>query len=89
MRMVPIAPYTVVNVAMGAAGLQTGAFLAGTLIGLLPGIFILTMLGDRLRIAWSNPEPQNLAWFILAIAVWLGVVYVLQRLVTVLRKRAG
>jgi hypothetical protein len=47
------------------------------------------MLGDRLRIAWSNPEPQNLFWFILAIAVWLGVVYVLQRLVTVLRKRAG
>jgi phosphatidylserine/phosphatidylglycerophosphate/cardiolipin synthase-like enzyme/uncharacterized membrane protein YdjX (TVP38/TMEM64 family) len=89
MRMVPIAPYTVVNVAMGAAGLQTGAFLAGTMIGLLPGIFVLTMLGDRLRIAWSDPEPQNLFWFILAIAVWLGVVYVLQRLVTVLRKRAG
>jgi uncharacterized membrane protein YdjX (TVP38/TMEM64 family) len=89
LRMVPVAPYTVVNVAMGAAGLRTGAFLAGTLIGLLPGIFVLTMLGDRLRIAWSNPEPQNLFWFILAIAVWLGVVYVLQRLVTVLRKRAG
>lgn len=87
LRMVPIAPYTVVNVAMGATGLGTGAFLAGTLIGLLPGIFVLTMLGDRLREVWRNPEPENLFWFVLAIVLWLGVAYALQRLVTVLRKR--
>ncbi len=88
LRMVPIAPYTVVNVAMGATGLRTGPFLAGTLIGLLPGIFVLTMLGDRLREVWRDPEPENLFWFVLAIALWLGVAYALQRLVTVLRKRA-
>lgn len=88
-RMVPIAPYTVVNIAMGATGLGTGAFLAGTLIGLLPGIFVLTMLGDRLREVWRSPEPENLFWFVLFIVLWLGVAYALQRLVTVLRKRAG
>jgi phospholipase D1/2 len=88
-RMVPIAPYTVVNIAMGATGLRTGAFLAGTFIGLLPGIFVLTMLGDRLREVWRNPEPENLFWFVLAIILWLGVAYALQRLVTILRKRAG
>ena len=86
-RMVPIAPYTVVNIAMGATGLRTGAFLAGTLIGLLPGIFVLTMLGDRLREVWRNPEPGNLFWFVLVIVLWLGVAYALQRLVTVMRKR--
>ena len=87
LRMVPIAPYTVVNIAMGATGLRSAAFLGGTFVGLLPGILVLTMLGDRLREAWRNPEPVNVALFVLFALLWLLLAWGLQRLVTALRRR--
>lgn len=87
LRMVPIGPYTAVNIAMGATGIGSGAFLGGTFVGLLPGILVLTMLGDRLREAWRDPEPANLALFILFAVLWLALAWVLQRLVTALRGR--
>lgn len=88
LRMVPIAPFTVVNVAMGATGLRSAAFLGGTFVGLLPGIVVLTMLGDRLREAWRDPEPANVALFVLFALLWLLLAWSLQRLVTALRRRA-
>jgi uncharacterized membrane protein YdjX (TVP38/TMEM64 family) len=87
LRMVPVAPYTVVNMAMGAAGVSARIFLAGTFIGMLPGTFVLTMLGDRLREAWREPHAANLVLFVLVMVLWLGLAFVLQQLVTRLRKR--
>jgi phospholipase D1/2 len=87
LRMVPIAPFTVVNMAMGAAGIGSRIYLVGTLLGMLPGTFILTMLGDRLREAWRDPEPGNILLFALVIGTWLGLAFVLQRFVSRLRRR--
>lgn len=87
LRLVPIAPFTVVNMAMGAAGIETRTFLAGSLIGLLPGTFVLTMLGDRLREVWRQPELANLAWFAVVILLWLALAWALQKLVARLRSR--
>ncbi len=36
LRMLPIAPYTVVNLAAGASHLQVGKFMLGSLLGLVP-----------------------------------------------------
>lgn len=87
LRLVPIAPFTVVNMAMGAAGLRSKTFLAGSLLGLLPGTFVLTMLGDRLREVWRQPELANLLGFAAVIVAWLALVWVLQMLVARLRAR--
>jgi phospholipase D1/2 len=87
LRMVPVAPYTVVNMAMGAAGVPSRTFLAGTFIGLLPGTFVLTMLGDRMREVWRDPQPANAALVVLLIVLWLGLAFALQQLVTRLRNR--
>jgi uncharacterized membrane protein YdjX (TVP38/TMEM64 family) len=87
LRMVPVAPYTVVNMAMGAAGVPSRTFLVGTFIGLLPGTFVLTMLGDRMREAWRDPEPANMVLVVLVIVLWLGLAFVLQKLVSRLRNR--
>jgi len=87
LRMVPVAPYTVVNMAMGAAGVSARIFLAGSFLGMLPGTFVLTMLGDRLREAWREPAPANLVLFVLVVVLWLGLAFVLQQLVSRLRKR--
>lgn len=87
LRMVPVGPFTVVNIVMGAAGVRAGAFAAGTVLGLTPGTLALTALGDRLREAWSDPDPANVGLFVLVLAAWLGLALALQKFVAVLRKR--
>ena len=87
LRMVPVAPFTVVNMAMGAAGVRLRIYLPGTLLGLLPGTFVLTMIGDRLRAAWHDPAIGNVLLFAIVIVLWLGLAIVLQRVVSRLQKR--
>jgi uncharacterized membrane protein YdjX (TVP38/TMEM64 family) len=72
---------------MGAAGVPSRTFRAGTFIGLLPGTFVLTMLGDRMREVWRDPEPANVVLVVLVIVLWLGLAFVLQKLVSRLRNR--
>jgi uncharacterized membrane protein YdjX (TVP38/TMEM64 family) len=65
----------------------TRTFLAGTFIGLLPGTFVLTMLGDRMREVWRDPQATNAVLVVLLIVLWLGLAFALQQLVTWLRNR--
>lgn len=46
-RLVPVAPFTVVNLAAGLCGVPLRAFLLGTLIGLAPGIALLSFAANR------------------------------------------
>ena len=85
LRMVPVAPFSVVNVAMGALGLAFWTFAAGTVLGLVPGILVLTVLGDRFLQAWQNPDATNLAILVAALAAWIGLAFGLQRLASRLK----
>lgn len=87
LRMVPVAPFTVVNMVMGAAHVRLRAYLVGTALGLVPGVFVMTMMGDRLREMWRHPDPLNILWFALVAVLWIGLAFVLQRLVARLRSR--
>lgn len=46
-RLVPIAPFAMVNLAAGATRVPRRDFVLGTLLGLAPGAFALTVAGDR------------------------------------------
>jgi phosphatidylserine/phosphatidylglycerophosphate/cardiolipin synthase-like enzyme/uncharacterized membrane protein YdjX (TVP38/TMEM64 family) len=52
-RVVPVAPFGVVNLAAGASHLSLRDFTLGTLFGMAPGILAMTLLGDRLKLAVS------------------------------------
>jgi phospholipase D1/2 len=86
-RIVPIAPYTVVNLVAGAMGVPFRDYLLGTLIGMLPGIVLVTALGDRLREVWQNPTPTSIAVLIGAVFLWVVVSLLLQAGVSWLRRR--
>lgn len=42
-RHIPIAPFTVVNVMLGASGISFGSFIFGTLLGMAPGIIAIAL----------------------------------------------
>jgi phosphatidylserine/phosphatidylglycerophosphate/cardiolipin synthase-like enzyme/uncharacterized membrane protein YdjX (TVP38/TMEM64 family) len=80
-RKVPIAPFTIVNMLLGASGaVPYREFIVGTAIGMLPGIATLALVGDRAAELWRDPTPLNVALIAAAVAAWIGVVLVTQRL---------
>ncbi|MCC2662415.1 MAG: Phospholipase [Geminicoccaceae bacterium] len=61
LRLLPIAPFTVVNLAAGASELRLRDFVLGSTLGMLPGILLLTAFGDRLGAWLRRPDTANLA----------------------------
>lgn len=48
LRLVPLFPFTLVNVASAVAGIPLRTYVLGTLIGTIPSVFIYASLGDLL-----------------------------------------
>jgi uncharacterized membrane protein YdjX (TVP38/TMEM64 family) len=67
LRLIPIAPFTIVNLVAGASGVRLRQFLAGTLIGMGPGIVLICLSVDRARAAISG-DPVFEPWIVAAIA---------------------
>jgi len=80
LRMIPVAPYTVVNIVAGASHLRLGRFLLGTTIGIVPGIAALTWFSDSLYGAITDPSPRSLGVFAGATVFIVLGVWILQRL---------
>jgi phospholipase D1/2 len=78
-RKVPIVPFTLVNMLIGASGVPYRDFIVGTAIGMLPGIAAFAIVGSRATELWTNPTPGNLALAVAAIVLWIAVVLGLQR----------
>lgn len=64
-RIVPVGPYSVVNLICGAAHVDRTTYLAGTALGMLPGIVLTAVFIDRLLAAIDQPGPWT--WALLAL----------------------
>jgi phosphatidylserine/phosphatidylglycerophosphate/cardiolipin synthase-like enzyme/uncharacterized membrane protein YdjX (TVP38/TMEM64 family) len=74
-RLLPLGPFSILNVAAGAARVPLGPFLAGTMLGLLPGLAVLSGVFVPLRAALRRPDLTSLAVALAAIlaGAWLLV----------------
>jgi phospholipase D1/2 len=72
-RLVPIAPFTVVNLVAGASRIPFVDYLFGTIIGMAPGIVLMSALGHRIFSILTEPTLANILLFILAVLAWLAV----------------
>jgi len=60
LRLVPVAPFTLVNLVAGATHLRARDFLLGTALGMIPGILAVTVFSDRLAVALWHPSALTL-----------------------------
>lgn len=72
-RLLPIAPFSLVNLVAGASEMRLRDFLLGSLVGMTPGIALLTVFGDRLGAWLRQPDGSNL---VILIGVTLAAVAV-------------
>ncbi len=80
LRMVPVAPFTVVNIVAGASHLSLGRFLVGTAIGMVPGIGILTIFSQSLFRAVTEPGLESLLILLVATVFVGSAIYLLRKL---------
>jgi uncharacterized membrane protein YdjX (TVP38/TMEM64 family) len=75
-RVVPLAPFTIVNLAAGASHIGLRDFVIGTLLGMTPGLLVTSFFADRLHAALAQPGPGDVIGLVAALAVIaaLGVV---------------
>ena len=50
-RIVPVAPFVVSSMVAGAIRIRLWQYIAGTLIGMMPGLLVATVFGDQLEAA--------------------------------------
>jgi uncharacterized membrane protein YdjX (TVP38/TMEM64 family) len=86
-RMVPIAPFSLVNVLAGASQLKLRDFLIGTVLGMAPGIVTMAALGAQIADFARNASWSSALLLGLTIAAWVGVCLVAQFVVTWLAGR--
>lgn len=79
-RLVPTAPFTVVNLVAGASHLRFAHFLAGTAIGMSPGVLAFSLFGSQMERALRDPRPETLAVAAVALALALGLGWAAGRL---------
>lgn len=81
-RIVPVAPFTFVNLALGASAIKLVDYVTGTLLGMLPGLIVMSALGHRIVAIISNPSIEEVSLFALAVAAWVAVSLAVQALVS-------
>ena len=72
-RLVPIAPFTLVNLVAGASKIPFADYLLGTIIGMAPGLIMMSALGYQIWSVIAAPTLTNVLLFILAVFGWLVV----------------
>ncbi|KAA2215203.1 VTT domain-containing protein [Teichococcus oryzae] len=88
-RLMPIAPFTVVNLVAGAVRIPLLDYMVGTALGLAPGLVLMTALGDRLLRIMTDPSWSDILGFTLVLVAWGALSYGLQSLVAWIRRRSG
>lgn len=78
-RKIP-APYTLVNLVCGASKVSWRDFLLGTLLGMGPGIVLITVVGGQLLEIARGPDPTSIVLALALVLGALGVAFALQHL---------
>ncbi|MDH3236352.1 MAG: VTT domain-containing protein, partial [Alphaproteobacteria bacterium] len=88
-RLVPIAPFTLINLVAGLSHIRFHDYLLGTLLGMAPGLLIITALGHRIARVLADPSAGEIALLALIVCLWLGISAGLQVVVSRLRSAIG
>ena len=87
LRVVPVAPFSLINLAAGAGSIRLVDFMLGTLIGMGPGLVAIALMGDRIAKVLADPSAGQIAVLLLCVAGWIGLSFGAQALVSRLGER--
>jgi uncharacterized membrane protein YdjX (TVP38/TMEM64 family) len=76
-RMVPVAPFAVINLIAGASHIRLRDLLLGTLLGMAPGTLAIAVFVETILDAMRHPSPSSgiavaFTVALIAVGVWLA-----------------
>lgn len=80
LRLLPLAPFPIVNLMAGAAHVRAVPYVISTLLGLLPGNLLMTAFGRQLRRMLTDPTPTDIAGLAAVMVVGSLMMWWLHRL---------
>lgn len=86
-RLLPIAPYSLVNLVAGISSITLLQFMGGTFLGMFPTMIAKGLVGDSLTQIFVNPSPLSVAYLVGGILAWVGIAVVSQKLVNRYQRR--
>jgi len=78
-RLVPSAPFIVVNMAAGVTPMRLRDFAAGTAIGIIPKIALTAFAGNSIVQAMKGGGGRHIVMLALAAALWIGAGWVARK----------
>jgi phospholipase D1/2 len=79
-RILPVAPFTIVNLVAGASHIGFRDYLIGTVLGMVPGIVLTVTFAHHLAEAIRNPSMETVVILAVVSALLIGSALGLQRL---------
>ncbi|CAN5361603.1 TVP38/TMEM64 family protein [soil metagenome] len=70
-RLVPSAPFIVVNMAAGVTPMKIRDFAAGTAVGIIPKIALTAFAGNSIVQALKGGGQRHIVMLVVAVAVWI------------------
>ena len=68
-RIIPVAPFTIINLVAGATHIRLRDYLLGTVLGMAPGITAIALFIDRILATLRDPQPVTLGLLSVAVIV--------------------
>lgn len=87
-RVLPVAPFTLINLAAGAGSISLADFVLGTAIGMGPGLVVMSLMGERVVEVIADPSAGQIALLVLCVAGWIALSFAAQALVSRLAGRS-
>jgi phospholipase D1/2 len=78
-RLLPLAPYSIVSLAAGAARIPRVPYVAGTTLGMLPGVLMYAFFIDRAREVIADPGPLSWAMLFFALVLIAAATLILRK----------
>lgn len=72
-RLVPSAPFIVVNMAAGVTPMRAFDFAAGTAIGIVPKIALTAFAGNSIARALRGDLGRDLLWLVAVVVAWIAL----------------
>jgi phosphatidylserine/phosphatidylglycerophosphate/cardiolipin synthase-like enzyme/uncharacterized membrane protein YdjX (TVP38/TMEM64 family) len=78
-RLLPLAPFSVVNAVAGASHIGWRDFLLGTVLGMVPGIVVIATFIDRTVAVVNDPGPDTIVVLVAVAALACAAIWSLQK----------
>lgn len=85
--LLPLAPFTLTNMLAGAFHLRFRDYFLGSVLGLVPGLAIVTLMGSQLGTLVTAADRDDILWSLAGLAAGIGALLLLRHLAAMRQRR--